>query len=237
VAIALADGGHEVIVLESAPAITYIGAGELTAVLAMSRTISAEILPGIQVSSNSSRVLRQFGIEKHILPYCTEPIDLRMMRWDNGQMLVECPLKEPALKEYGTPYYHIHRADLHRGLVARAEEIGIKIRLDSRVLDVQPEVPSVTVKGGENIKADLVVASDGLHSICREIVIGYKSPPQPTGQMVYRVTLPAKRLEGIPELEEIIRVPRNNHWIGPRATILSYLLEGINETLVNFVFT
>lgn len=28
VAIALADGGHEVIVLESAPAITYIGAGE-----------------------------------------------------------------------------------------------------------------------------------------------------------------------------------------------------------------
>jgi salicylate hydroxylase len=55
--------------------------------------------------------------------------------------------------------------------------------------------------------------------------------------MVYRVTLPAKSLEGIPELEEIIRVPRNNHWIGPRATILSYLLEGINETLVNFVFT
>lgn len=55
--------------------------------------------------------------------------------------------------------------------------------------------------------------------------------------MVYRVTVLAKRLEGKPELEEIITVPRNNHWIGPHGTILSYLLEGINETLVNFVFT
>lgn len=181
--------------------------------------------------------MRQLGIEKHILPYCTEPIDLRMMRWQDGKILVECPLKDPALGEYGSPYYHIHRADLHRGLVERAEEIGVTIRLNSRVLGVQPEVPSVTVIGGTTIKADLIVASDGLHSICREIVIGHKSPPQPTGQMVYRVTVPAKRLEGIPELEEIIRVPRNNHWIGPRATILSYLLQGINETLVNFVFT
>ena len=193
-------------------------------------------LAGIQVSSNSSNVLRRLGIEKHILPYCTEPIDLRMMRWQNGQILVECPLKEPA-KEYGSPYYHIHRADLHRGLVDRAEELGIKIHLDSRVLEVHPEVPSITVKDGKVYKADLIVASDGLHSICREIVLGYKSPPTPTGQMVYRVTVPAKRLEGKPQLDEFTRIARNNHWIGPRATILSYLLEGINETLVNFVFT
>jgi salicylate hydroxylase len=55
--------------------------------------------------------------------------------------------------------------------------------------------------------------------------------------MVFRVTVPAKKLEGIKELGDLATIPRNNHWIGPRATILSYLLEGINETLVNFVFT
>ena len=55
--------------------------------------------------------------------------------------------------------------------------------------------------------------------------------------MVYRATVPVKRLEGIPELQEIITVPRNNHWIGPYGTILSYLLEGTNEKLVNLVFT
>lgn len=77
----------------------------------------------------------------------------------------------------------------------------------------------------------------GLHSICRHVVMGRPGPPIPTGQMVYRVTVPARKLEGIPELEEFITVPRNNHWIGPHGTIFSYLLEGINERLVNFVFT
>lgn len=82
-----------------------------------------------------------------------------------------------------------------------------------------------------------VLKIPGLHSMAREIVMGKPGPPVPTGQMVYRVTLPAKKLKGIPELEELISVPRNNHWIGPHGTILSYLLEGVNETLINFVFT
>jgi salicylate hydroxylase len=55
--------------------------------------------------------------------------------------------------------------------------------------------------------------------------------------MVYPVTVPTKKLEGIPEMEELVKVPRNNHWIGPHGTVLSYLLQGIHEPLLNFVFT
>ena len=80
-------------------------------------------------------------------------------------------------------------------------------------------------------------ADEGLHSLCRSVVVGHPEPPLPTGQQVYRVTLPAKNLEGVPGLEEITTVPRNNHWIGPKGTILSYLLEGINEKLLNLVCT
>lgn len=73
--------------------------------------------------------------------------------------------------------------------------------------------------------------------MARHIVVGKQSPPVPTGQMVYRVTVPASKMKDDPELHELSTVARNNHWIGPYGTILSYLLEGINETLVNFVFT
>ena len=73
--------------------------------------------------------------------------------------------------------------------------------------------------------------------MAREVVLGRPGPPVPTGQMVYRVTIPVHTLTGIPELEEIITVPRNNHWLGPNGTVLSYLLEGVNDTLINFVFT
>lgn len=73
--------------------------------------------------------------------------------------------------------------------------------------------------------------------MCRGIVLGHPDAAVPTGQMVYRVTLPISRLQGIPDLEDVITVPRNNHWIGPQRTILSYLLEGNTETLLNLVFT
>lgn len=189
------------------------------------------------MTSNSSKVLRRLGIDKYIEKYCTEPVDLRMMRWKDGQKLVECPLKQPAKDDYKSPYWHIHRADFHRGLWECAADLGIVCHVDSRVVKVEPKVPALTTIGGKRFTADLIVASDGLNSTCRHIVVGQPSPPVPTGQMAYRVTVPASKLKGIPELEEMITVPRNNHWIGPNGTILSYLLEGVNETLVNFVFT
>lgn len=73
--------------------------------------------------------------------------------------------------------------------------------------------------------------------MCRDVVLDRESPPVPTGQMAYRVTLPANRLQGNEDLDDLISRPGNIHWIGPRGTILSYLLEGVNETLVNLVFT
>ncbi|KAJ7672440.1 hypothetical protein DFH06DRAFT_1082427 [Mycena polygramma] len=218
VAIAFARGGHQVEILESAPEITYIGAG-------------------IQVSSNSSRILRRLGVGEYIERYCTEPVDLRMMRWKDGQILVECPLKEPAHEDYKSPYWHIHRADLHRGLLEAAIDLGCKFHLDARVISIDPGTGSVLTKDNAIYSADLIVASDGLNSMARSVVTGGPAAPIPTGQMAYRVTLPAEKLRGIPELEEIITVPRNNHWLGPHGTILSYLLEGQNEPLINFVFT
>ncbi|KAK9788191.1 putative FAD-binding domain-containing protein [Seiridium cardinale] len=116
VAIALRKAGHQVTVVEAVPQIAYIGAG-------------------IQVSPNASRILRHLGIEKYVESYCTEPVDLRMMRWENGQKLVECPLKKPAREQYDSPYWHIHRADFHRGLSQCANERGIQTLLDSRVVE------------------------------------------------------------------------------------------------------
>ncbi|KAF4624688.1 hypothetical protein G7Y89_g13481 [Cudoniella acicularis] len=213
VSIALSKSGHQVSIVESAPSMLYIGAG-------------------IQITPNSSRILRKLGVDKYIEKYCVEPVDLRMMRWRTGKILVETPLKEPANTQYGSPYWHIHRADLHRGLLVAATELGCKLYLDHRVVSIDASKPSLVTKSGKIFEGDLIIASDA-----REVVRGKPEPPTPTGQMAYRVTMPAKALKHIPELEEIVTVPRNNHWLGPNGTVLSYLLEGVDKTLINFVFT
>jgi salicylate hydroxylase len=105
-----------------------------------------------------------------------------------------------------------------------------------RVTHADPSAPSVTISDGRTWSADLIIASDGLHSYARSIVLGRPSAPISTGQMAYRVTLPAARLEGIPELAEFATEPRNNFWIGPKAMVLSYLLQGIHGRLLNFIF-
>lgn len=235
VAIALARSGHRVEIVESAAKISYVGAGWFSSYVVL--PACAKVFIGIQISPNSSKVLRRLGVDKYIEKYCTEPIDLRMMRWQNGKKLVECPLKKPAHEQYGSPYWHIHRADFHRGLLECALELGIVTHLDSRITQILSDEPALVSHTGRRFTADLIVASDGLHSKCREAVVGRPSPPIPTGQMVYRVTIPARNLTQYPELKEMISTPRNNHWIGPYGTVLSYLLEGIDETLVNLVMT
>jgi salicylate hydroxylase len=108
VAIALTKGGHKVEMLESAAEITYIGAGRPT-FMNLCLTPPHSHFAGIQVSPNSSRILRKLGVDKFIEKYVTEPVDLKMMRWQDGKVLVECPLKEPAQKEYGSPYWCVTR--------------------------------------------------------------------------------------------------------------------------------
>lgn len=56
---------------------------------------------------------------------------------------------------------HIHRADLHRGLLDAATEFGCKMYLDSRVVEIDAYKPSLTTKNGDTYTADLIVASDG----------------------------------------------------------------------------
>lgn len=59
---------------------------------------------------------------------------------------------------------HIHRADLHRGLLDAAVEAGCEIHLNSRVVSIDAQRASLATKSGVMFEADLIVASDGILS-------------------------------------------------------------------------
>lgn len=58
--------------------------------------------------------------------------------------------------------------------------------------------------------------------MCPHVGPGKTGAPIATGQIGYRENLPATKLSDVPELEELIGTPPNNHWIGPHAITLSY---------------
>lgn len=65
---------------------------------------------------------------------------------------------------FGAPYYVIHRADFHAALHERALDLGVKVKLASRVLEYEPEEPSIVIENGSKVSADLIVAADGSFS-------------------------------------------------------------------------
>lgn len=82
---------------------------------------------------------------------------------------------------YGSPYYHVHRADLHRmlyDLVLNCRTTPIDIKLASTVIDVGVHDNLATSAGGaawaklqngQILHADLIVAADGVKSLIREV--------------------------------------------------------------------
>ena len=100
-ALCLAKRGHEVTVFEQAREFGEVGAG-------------------IQLSPNCTRVLHDLGLEGPLRATAFEPQAIQFRNWRTGRVIGESALGEEAVRRFGFPYYHMHRADLLRVLVDAA---------------------------------------------------------------------------------------------------------------------
>lgn len=130
-------------------------------------------------------------------------------------------------ERYGAPYYFLHRADLIKLLAdtAQANE-RITIRMGSRVEKYDFETPAVTLVGGEVVKGDLIVCADGIKSAIRDEINGRPLPPQDTGDVAYRILVPAQPLLDDPEMAHLVKNPWAMHWMGPEGHAVGYPLRG-----------
>ena len=82
-------------------------------------------------------------------------------RWKDGQAIAFTKLVPEFRDNFGAPYYVVHRAHFHSALYERALELGVVVRLNSKIIEYDLDTPSVSIGDGVAISADLVVAADG----------------------------------------------------------------------------
>lgn len=82
-------------------------------------------------------------------------------RWQDGSPIGYTKLVPDFKQNFGAPYYVVHRAHFHMALYKRALELGVDVRVASRVEQYDLDAPSVELQSGEVLSADLVVAADG----------------------------------------------------------------------------
>ncbi|KXH33505.1 FAD binding domain-containing protein [Colletotrichum simmondsii] len=181
-AVALARSGHHVTVLEQAAQLSEVGAG-------------------IQIPPNSSKLLQRWGVMDIMAEQAVRPDGISFRRWENGHRIGFTDLSESFIELCGAPYYVAHRAHLHSALYQRAKDLGVAVRLDSRVAGYNPHLPSATLASGETFSADLIVAAD-----------------------VYRATVDVSKMRRIPEIAWILEKPGLHVWIGEDRHVMTYTI-------------
>jgi salicylate hydroxylase len=203
---------YHVTVLEAAPEIGEIGAG-------------------IQVTPNFTRLLHQWGLEEPLAIHGWKPGQVRQVRWQNGAELTRFPLNrgDRLKREFGYEYLHIHRADLHKMLYERAQELGAEITINSKVVKYSSCSASsrdrVETEDGIVHEGDLIIAADGARSILAKEILGTDVTAEPTGDSAYRGMMKRECIED-PIFEGLELTHGSVVWLGPGSHVVGYLVRG-----------
>lgn len=209
-ALCLQQSGHDVDVFEQSPKLAEIGAG-------------------IQLSANAVKVIQHLGLQSELekVAVLPESIDIRLFA--SGESLHRVQLGKYYCNQHGAPYYHVHRADIHR-ILAKAflalKPNGIHLGKAATGFSEKDDGVALKTNDGSILHGDLLIGADGIRSAIRKQITG-DTPCNWTGNVAWRGTVPSSRLpKGF--MDKVV-----SNFIGPGKHAVIYYLR--NQELVNFV--
>ncbi|MEV4807755.1 FAD-dependent monooxygenase [Nonomuraea sp. NPDC049421] len=174
----------------------------------------SEVGAGVQLAPNATRELHRLGLGDALRAVAVAPLSIDIRRWDDATLLQRTPLGEPCLRRFGAPYYTVHRADLHGGLLSLVPPGRVHLGARCTAVTQTADKARLRLSDGTTAEADLVVGADGIHSAVRERLAADR--PRYSGQTIYRGLVPARR---VPHL---LAEPRVRLWFGPDRHCVCY---------------
>jgi salicylate hydroxylase len=218
-------------------AVVGAGIGGLTAAVALARKgIAVEVLeqaraPGrvgasIDLGPNAIRLVDALGLGAEARRVGVRPEAVELLRWDDGSTLLRAPHGAAAEERFGAPVLDVYRPDLHDVLLGALAK-GV-VRFGARVERVEQDGAGaeLALDGGERIRADAVVAADGIRSPLRQQLVGADRPVF-SGTVVYR---------GLARRDDVLDLHPdrvNRYWLGPHRHAVCYWIAGGGLLAVN----
>jgi salicylate hydroxylase len=208
-ALALARAGVGVTVYEQAPELAEVGAG-------------------ITLSPNASRVFIHLGMEAGLRRLGVVPPRQLTQNLHSGAVLVTRERGDAVEAQYGAPYIHLHRADLHQLLAEALHSVRPDaVQLDKRLTQITSDDGGADMRfaDGTAARARVAVGADGLKSVVRDSLFA-TTPPQFTGQVAWRGVLTKA------DLPPHVQALDPGIWIGEKRLFMRYPMRG--GSLVNY---
>ena len=197
-AVACAQHGVQVKLLERAPQLSEVGAG-------------------IQIGPNVTRLLQAWGLSDGLAQVAAFPKQLQARDAQTGEVLGTLTLGTRAQSRYGAPYATLHRADL-QGLLHRAAlSAGVDLLLGQTLQGWQDTEAALQVytAQGLSLKASALIGADGVWSTVRQQLLS-DAPARFTGHWAYRA------LVAQADLPADLRSNDVTVWMGPRLHVVHY---------------
>ncbi len=154
-AIALRQSGFEVAVLERAADLGEVGAGLLLA-------------------ANAQKALGKLGLAEAVSSLGTPASAAEIRSW-RGEVLASIPASELE-KKVGAPSAAVHRADLQALLVRGVGEGTLRLGAEVGGFEQDRSGVTLSLAGGSQERADILVGADGLRSRIRATLFGSQKP-------------------------------------------------------------
>jgi 2-polyprenyl-6-methoxyphenol hydroxylase and related FAD-dependent oxidoreductases len=204
----LAREGFRPTVYEQAPALTAVGAG-------------------LVVAPNAARLLRRLGVFEELRARAVKlDIGWEFRRWSDGTVLSAEDLARACEELYGEHTYTAHRADLLDAIRGAVPDSALRLGRRVADVDLDGDRPLVRFDDGEELRPDVLIGADGIHSRVRS-ALGEASSATFSGICAYRALVPAERAP------EFARRPAQTLWLGPDHHFVHYPVSG--GDLVNLV--
>ena len=213
-ALALAQRGFRVEVLEQASEIGEIGAG-------------------VQLAPNAFAAFDALGVGAAARARAVHTDRLVMMDAVDESVVAEIPTGDAFRARFGNPYAVIHRADVHLSLLqAVRAQPSVELRTSTRVVGFEPAdagggVVVFDAEGGAH-RGLAVVGCDGVKSAIRAQTVG--DEVRVSGHVVYRAVV------DVAEFPADLRWNAPAVWVGPNCHLVHYPLRGGDQYNVVVTF-
>ena len=211
-ALALAQRGFRVVVLEQAAEIGEIGAG-------------------VQLAPNAFAAFDALGVGERARGRAVYTDRMVMMDAVDETLVGEIPTGAAFRERFANPYAVIHRADVHLSLLegVRAQP-GVEVITSTRVARFEQDEHGVVVldAGSGRHRGIAVVGCDGVKSAIRAQTIG--DDVRVSGHVVYRAVVDAA------DFPADLRWNAAAVWVGPNCHLVHYPLRGGDQYNVVVTF-
>ncbi|KAK0116576.1 hypothetical protein ONS96_012433 [Cadophora gregata f. sp. sojae] len=199
--IGLRRKGHRVTVLESTSTLQTLGGSLL-------------------IPPNAARVLSHYGLWEKFKEAETIPKGNTTYRYEDGSVLeeVDYGAMEGA---FGFPVMAIPRARYQKLLYDAAIELGVQVRLSSRVKSLDENVPSVRLTTGDVIKGDIIIGADGIKSTVRSTILRDDDVQPIPESIAYQCTISRADMMSDPLTAPLMEEGSIHSWYAPSRQIIS----------------